>query len=48
MLGYMWKQRNDVVHNQVSIPISTIFKLIDKEIQNVSTARRKCKRYCNL
>ncbi|CAA0283320.1 unnamed protein product [Arabidopsis thaliana] len=44
----LWKQRNNVVHNQVSIPAPTIFKLIDREIRNIITARRKRKRYPNL
>ncbi|AEE32514.1 hypothetical protein AtNW77_Chr1g0049411 [Arabidopsis thaliana] len=44
----LWKQRNNVVHNQVSIPAPTIFKLIDREIRNIITARRKRKRYRNL
>ncbi|CAL9216044.1 unnamed protein product [Arabidopsis halleri] len=44
----IWKQRNNVVHNHVSIPASTIFKLIDREIRNIITARRKRKLFRNL
>ncbi|XP_023632551.1 uncharacterized protein LOC111828559 [Capsella rubella] len=35
----LWKQRNNVVHNQVHIPPSVLFKDIDRELKNSITAR---------
>ncbi|CAL9245458.1 unnamed protein product, partial [Arabidopsis halleri] len=37
---HLWKQRNNFVHNQVSLPPSTIFNLIYREVRNIITARR--------
>ncbi|EFH58148.1 hypothetical protein ARALYDRAFT_903697 [Arabidopsis lyrata subsp. lyrata] len=34
-----WKQRNNMVHNQQSIPI--LFKLLDREIRNTITAKSR-------
>ncbi|KAG7552993.1 Reverse transcriptase domain [Arabidopsis thaliana x Arabidopsis arenosa] len=45
---HLWKQRNNVVHNHVSIPAAPIFRIIDREIRNIITARRNRKRYRNL
>ncbi|CAL9248832.1 unnamed protein product, partial [Arabidopsis halleri] len=42
---HIWKQRNNVVHNQTSIPTATVFKLLNREIKNIITARRQRKRF---
>lgn len=47
-LYHIWKQRNNLVHNQISIPPSTIFLLLDREIRNIISARRHRKRFRNL
>ncbi|KAG7551508.1 Reverse transcriptase domain [Arabidopsis thaliana x Arabidopsis arenosa] len=45
---HIWKQRNNVVHNQIFIPTSALFKLIDRDIRNTINARRQRKRFRNL
>lgn len=37
---HLWKQRNNVLHNNVSIPAHAVFRLIDKEIRNIISARK--------
>ncbi|XP_018488210.1 uncharacterized protein LOC108858841 [Raphanus sativus] len=45
---HKWKQRNNLVHNQSSIPASTVFNGIDKEVRNIISARRYRKLYDSL
>lgn len=45
---HIWKQRNNLVHNQQAIPSATIFKLLDKDIRNIISARRHRKTFYNL
>ncbi|CAH8349985.1 unnamed protein product [Eruca vesicaria subsp. sativa] len=45
---HIWKQRNNCLHNGTTIPPSTIVKLIDREVRNVITARRRKKAICGL
>ncbi|XP_019094451.1 PREDICTED: uncharacterized protein LOC109129888 [Camelina sativa] len=45
---HLWKQRNHLLHNQVSIPPELIFKDIDREIRNTITARNHRKHFRNL
>ncbi|KAG7594616.1 Zinc finger CCHC-type superfamily [Arabidopsis thaliana x Arabidopsis arenosa] len=44
----VWRQRNNLIHNQVVVPPLTIFKEIDRQIINSITARRKMKKFRNL
>ncbi|KAG7537291.1 Reverse transcriptase zinc-binding domain, partial [Arabidopsis suecica] len=44
----IWKQRNNLLHNQIYILPSLIFKDIDREIKNSISARRHKKRFKNL
>ncbi|XP_023643349.1 uncharacterized protein LOC111831937 [Capsella rubella] len=44
----VWRQRNNIYHNQVSIPPLTIFRDIDRLIRNSITARRNLKSFRNL
>lgn len=44
----VWKQRNNLVHNQLRIPPLTIFKEIDRQLINSITARRRLKKFRNL
>ena len=37
---HIWKQRNNVVHNQIIIPTANVFKLINREIKNIITVRQ--------
>lgn len=48
MVFHLWKQRNNVVHNQLSISLEAIFTIISKEVCNIITARRHRKRFCDL
>lgn len=45
---HIWKQRNNVLFNQLSVPPGIIFSTIDREIKNSISARRQRKRYRNL
>ncbi|KAF2566127.1 hypothetical protein F2Q68_00028417 [Brassica cretica] len=40
---HLWKQRNNLIHNQSSIPAETVFSAIDKELRNIISARRERK-----
>lgn len=44
----VWRQRNNLLHNQIAIPPLTVFKEIDRLIINSITARRKLKKFKNL
>lgn len=44
----VWKQRNNVLHNQVSIPPQVIFKEVNRTIINTIHARRSRRRFQNL
>ncbi|KAG7548232.1 Reverse transcriptase domain [Arabidopsis suecica] len=37
---HIWRQRNNVLHNNLRIPPATIFKNIDREIRNIISGRR--------
>ncbi|KAL1194497.1 hypothetical protein V5N11_010404 [Cardamine amara subsp. amara] len=43
---HLWKQRNNVVHNHISIPTLSIFKSLDREIRNIISSR-KHKNHCH-
>lgn len=45
---HIWKQRNNLLHNQISVPPALIFRDIDKEMRNTITARRNQKHFRNL
>lgn len=42
---HLWKQRNNLIHNNEVIPASTIFRFIDKEVKNIISAKREQKRF---
>ncbi|KAG7579890.1 Endonuclease/exonuclease/phosphatase superfamily [Arabidopsis thaliana x Arabidopsis arenosa] len=44
----IWRQRNNQLHNQISIPPLTIFKDINREIINTINARRNMRKFRNL
>ena len=48
VIYHLWKQRNNLVHNQESITPTTVFRGIDKEIKNIISARRLRKRFRHL
>ncbi|KAF8086372.1 hypothetical protein N665_0628s0022 [Sinapis alba] len=45
---HLWKQRNNLLHNQSSIPPAIIFHSIDKEVRNIISARKARKHYARL
>ncbi|CAG7890044.1 unnamed protein product [Brassica rapa] len=45
---HLWKQRNNLIHNQTSVPAATVFHAIDKEIRNIISARRHRKHFDTL
>lgn len=45
---HLWKQRNNLIHNQTSISAPNVFREIDKEIRNVISARRLRKKFSSL
>lgn len=45
---HLWKQRNNLIHNHLSLPTSTVFYGIDKELRNIISARRHRKRFDSL
>ncbi|KAF3585497.1 hypothetical protein F2Q69_00031793 [Brassica cretica] len=38
-----WKQRNNVIHNQISLSPAAVFRFIDREVKNVLTAKKHLK-----
>jgi len=42
---HIWRQRNNVLHNDHRIHPSALFKMIDREIRNTITGRRSRKRW---
>ena len=48
VIYHLWKQRNNLVHNQVSLTATTVFRGIDREIKNIISARRLRKRFRTL
>ncbi|KAG7578379.1 Reverse transcriptase domain [Arabidopsis thaliana x Arabidopsis arenosa] len=44
----VWRQRNNLIHNQISIPPLNVFRDIDRQIINTITARRLMKKFRNL
>lgn len=44
----VWRQRNNLLHNQIIVPPITIFKDIDRQVINTITARRHLKKFSRL
>lgn len=45
---HLWKQRNNLMHNQTSIPPESVFYGIDKDMRNIISARRLSKHFHSL
>lgn len=37
---HLWKMRNNLIHNQISLPASTVFQRIDDELRNIISSTR--------
>lgn len=48
IIYHIWKQRNNLVHNQVLVPAATVFRDIDREIRNIISAQRSRKKFRSL
>ena len=45
---FLWKQRNNLIHNQISIYAASIFAGLDREVRNIISAKRKRKQFSTL
>lgn len=45
---HLWKQRNNLIHNQSSISVASVFFGIDRDMKNIISARRVRKRFRSL
>ncbi|KAF2616130.1 hypothetical protein F2Q70_00013044 [Brassica cretica] len=45
---HLWKQRNNLIHNQTSNPPASFFYGIDKELRNIISGRRLRKPFRSL
>lgn len=45
VIYHIWKQRNNLVHNQVLVPAVTVFRDIDRKIKNIISAQRSRKKF---
>ncbi|KAF8104538.1 hypothetical protein N665_0171s0044, partial [Sinapis alba] len=48
LVFHFWKQRNNLIHNQISIPAFLVFHEIDREMKNIISARRLSKHFKSL
>ena len=48
VIYHLWKQRNNLVHNQNSLTATSVFRGIDKELKNIISARRLRKKFSSL
>ncbi|KAG5374620.1 hypothetical protein IGI04_039216, partial [Brassica rapa subsp. trilocularis] len=47
-LYHIWRQRNNILHNQVLIPPDTVFRIIDRDVRNILLGRRGRRAYNTL
>ncbi|KAF3567190.1 hypothetical protein DY000_02011643 [Brassica cretica] len=48
VIFHLWKQRNNLIHNQASLSTATVFHGIDREVRNIISARRLRKPFKDL
>lgn len=48
VISHLWKQRNNLLHNQTSVPAASVFRNIDRELRNIISARRTRKTFNSL
>ncbi|RID62875.1 hypothetical protein BRARA_E01917 [Brassica rapa] len=48
LVFHIWKNRNNLIHNQISATTSTVFQGIDREVRNIITARKNYKAFQRL
>ncbi|CAG7878714.1 unnamed protein product, partial [Brassica rapa] len=45
VIYHLWKQPNNLIHNQTSLPATSVFHGIDRELKNNISARRQRKHF---
>ncbi|KAF3572984.1 hypothetical protein F2Q69_00061580 [Brassica cretica] len=45
---HLWKQRNNLMHNQISVSPGSVFYAIDKDLRNIISAKRSSKHFQSL
>ncbi|WZY72848.1 hypothetical protein YC2023_005088 [Brassica napus] len=48
LIFHLWKQRNNLVHNNISQPYSVVFRALDREMRNIISSRRSNKHFRSL
>ena len=48
IIFHLWKQRNNLIHNQISLPPASVFHFVDKEMRNIISDRRHMKQFQSL
>ncbi|XP_013704236.1 uncharacterized protein LOC106407939 [Brassica napus] len=48
VIFHLWKHRNNLIHNQTSLSVTTVFHSIDREMKNIISANRYRKSLCSL
>ncbi|WZZ11232.1 hypothetical protein YC2023_097153 [Brassica napus] len=48
VIFHLWKQRNNLIHNQTSLPATIVFRSIDREMRNIISAKRHRKGFSSL
>ncbi|CAN6802201.1 unnamed protein product, partial [Brassica oleracea] len=45
---HLRKQRNNVIHNQISLSTAVVFRLVDRDVWTIITAKRQRKNFASL
>ena len=45
---HLWKQRNNLMHNQISISPESVFYAIDKDLRNIISASRRSRKLAEI
>ncbi|XP_018461220.1 uncharacterized protein LOC108832226 [Raphanus sativus] len=48
MVFQLWKQRNNMIHNHISVSAAAVFIFVDRELRNIISSRREKKSFATL
>ncbi|KAF3487485.1 hypothetical protein F2Q69_00054710 [Brassica cretica] len=48
IIFHLWKQCNNVIHNQISLSTAVVFRLVDRDVRTIITAKRQRKNFASL
>ncbi|XP_013650090.1 uncharacterized protein LOC106354643 [Brassica napus] len=48
VIFHLWKQRNNLIHNNAPLPPTSVFRGIDREMRNIISAKRSNKLFNSL